>query len=560
VSAALKFQHVQAGYLETLVDDIKPILRIGVTVGEVVFADKTVTGAGVVLAQRIEQIAQPGEVCLQGAVYEIVPRRLPFRYENLGEHEVKGFEEAVRVYTVRLDEGKSIPKAELLKGKSQWLRVAVVSILILIIIALGWTGLRDFSDEWTSADSIAIPQPNQPSIAVLPFSNLSDDPEQVYFSDGMTDDLITDLSKIPGLIVISRTSSFAYRGKSEDVRVIGKALNVRYIVEGSTRRAGGKIRINAQLIDATTGHHVWAERYDNAIENIFTLQDQITKQVVEALETQLDNISLKVEINRATNDLKAYDLFLQGSGIFQRFSKDDTYLARDYFRQTIALDPKFSRAYAMLAWTYVFEYTNGWAASPKAALQQGMDIANKSIALESRSPVAHFVKGLVYRERKEFVQALVEAKTSIEIEPSYANGYVLTATLLYYAGKPELGLSMLDIASRLNPLHPSNYPFHRGQALFILKRYNEAIEAFEFGLTQNPTSQRLRVWLAATYAQIDQLDEATWEANEILIADPDFSPTHLESIFPFQNSEDLKTFNSALNKAGFKNLSNKLDR
>lgn len=565
ISAALKFQSTQREYNAKLGDNIRPEVRIGVTLGEVVIADGTITGAGVVLAQRLEQLAEPGGVVIQGAAYETIPERFPFEYENLGEHQAKGFDESIRAYQVRLLENQIIPPPQNIRprdrsSKSRNQFAAITAILLVTALAtVFWIKPWSVQVEPASVEGMALPLTNKSSIAVLPLTNMSDDPEQEYFADGMAEDLITDLSKIPGLMVISRTSSFAYKGKSEDIRGIAKALNARYVVEGSVRRANDKIRINLQLIDATTGHHVWAERYDNTVEEIFALQDLITEQIVNALDSQLPTVDLAVESKSTTIDFKAYDAFLQGSGIFQRFSKDDTFLARQYFEKAIDLDPEFARAYAMLAWTYVFEYTNGWASSPQATLQRGMDIANKSISLDKGSPVAHFVKGLVHRERKEFEEALADAKRSIKLEPSYANGYVLTATLLYYAGKPEEGLNMLDIASRLNPLHPSNYPFHRGQALFILKRYEEAIEAFKFGLNQNPSSQRLHVWLAATYAQVGLLEDAEWEASEILNVDPDFSPAHLESIFPFQKPEDLRIFNAALNKAGFRDLSNRLD-
>jgi len=565
VSAALALQTTQREYNAKFDDSIKPEVRVGIAMGEVIIADGTITGAGVVMAQRLEQLAEPGGVVIQGAAYETIPERYPFEYENLGEHQAKGFDESIRAYQVTLSENHTVPspqnrepKDASNKSKNQFVIITAV-IFITALVAVFWVKPWQVKVEPVSVEQMAHSLIDQPSIAVLPLTNMSDDPEQEYFADGMAEDLITDLSKIPGLLVISRTSSFAYKGKSEDIRGIAKALNARYVVEGSARRANNKIRINLQLIDAKTGHHVWAERYDNTEEELFALQDLITAQLVKALDSQLETVDLAAVSNRTAIDLKAYDVFLQGSGIFQRFSKDDTFLARGYFEEAIELDPEFARAYAMLAWTYVFEYTNGWATSPQTTLQQGLDIANKSISHDNGSPVAHFVRGLVHRERKEFEAALNDAKRSIELEPSYANGYVLTATLLYYAGEPEEGLIMLDIASRLNPLHPSNYPFHRGQALFILKRYEEAIEAFKFGLNQNPSSQRLHVWLAATYAQIGLLDDAEWEASEILNVDPDFSPAHLESIFPFQNPEDLKIFNTALNRAGFRDLSNKLN-
>jgi TolB-like protein/class 3 adenylate cyclase len=562
VSAALAFQIDNSQTKANLEDSIRPELRVGIGIGEVVIADGTVTGAGVVLAQRLEQLAESGGVCIQGAAYETVPQRLPFDYKSLGDQEVKGFEQPVRAYNVSLRPGETVPEPDTSiikskKGKSDWRRGVGIAVILLVVAGLLFVWIRssDPIQEPVSIDQIVKAHPQQPSIAILPFTNMSGDLEQEYFADGMTDDLITDLSKIPGLTVISRTSSFAYKGKSEDIRDIASALNANYVVEGSARRANDKIRINAQLIDAKTGHHIWAERYDNSLEEIFKLQDLITAQIAEALDSEIGLSSTKTVSSRNPENLEAYDIFLKGRGIFQRFSKDDTFLARKLFLQATELDPQFSRAFAMLAWTYVFEYTNGWSAEPSITLQHAQDLADKSISLDSKSPVAHFVKGLVFRERKEYEKALNEAKKAIEIEPSYANGYVLTATVLYYTGEPQEGLDMLEIASRLNPLHPSNYPFHKGQALFILKRYEEAVEAFEFGLNQNPTSQRLRVWLAATYAQMGFIEEAKWEAAEILSEDPNFSPVNLETIFPFQNSEDLQAFNLALSKAGFKDLS-----
>ena len=565
VCAALAFQSIQRDYYAQFDDGIRPELRVGVALGEVIIADSTITGKGVVLAQRLEQLAEPGAVLIQGAAYETIPERFPFEYRNLGDHQVKGFEQPIRAYQATLAANKTIPSPQAFQRSHRspksrsWFALIVATGLIAIMAAIFLIQPWGTKPGPASIEQMTLPLAEKPSIAVLPFTNMSDDAAQEYFADGMTDDLITDLSKIPGLMVISRTSSFAYKGKSRDIRSIGQALDARFIIEGSVRRANNTIRINAQLIDTTTGHHVWAERYDNTMEEIFAVQDLITRQIVTALDAQLDTHALGVVANRETINLEAYDLFLKGSEIFQRFSRDDTFLARKYFEQAIELDPEFSRAYAMLAWTHVFEYTNGWSDFPEGTLQSALDIANRSISLKGSSPVAHFVKGLVHRERKEFDDALVEARRAIKIEPSYANGYVLKATLLYYAGKPQEGLDTLELASRLNPLHPSNYPFHKGQALFILKRYQEAIEEFELGLSQNPTSQRLHVWLAATYAQNGRLDDASWEAGEILNQDPDFSPATLESIFPFQDRGDSKRFNSALNKAGFKDLSNKLE-
>ena len=455
-------------------------------------------------------------------------------------------------------EGESAGDGEILpvrgsKARDKGLTVTVVALLVIVLAGLlVWHLYRITNDD----DSAALPAPSldRGAIAVLPFENLNRDPEHDYFADGMSDDLITGLSKIPGLMVISRSSSYAYRDQALELAEISAALNARYIVEGSVRRDKDRIRINAQLVDAASGRHMWAERFDGPSERLFDLQDQITRQVVSVLESVLEAPGLVLSRAKPTANLDAYELFLKGSGTFQRFSRVDTEESRKYFEKALELDPNFASALALLAWTYVFEYTNGWSQAPQDTLDTALELARRSIALDKRSSVAHFVKGLVHRERREFELARAEATRALEIEPSYANGYVLMATLLYYDDKPEEGLELLEMASRLNPLYPSNYPFHKGQALFILGRYDQAIAAFRAGLNQNPSSQRLRVWLAAAYAQKGMIDEAAWEADEILNQDPEFSPHDLETIFPFRKSADLERFNQALQKAGFRKM------
>jgi TolB-like protein/class 3 adenylate cyclase len=287
VSSALNFQNSHTEHLLTLNDEIKPTVRIGLSLGEVVFADNTVTGPGVVLAQRVEQIAQPGGVCLQGAVYEAVPRRLPFDYENLGKQEVKGFEEPVRVYTAVLKDGESIPAPERKKAVFHVWKPAVAAVVVITAIALGWFRPWEPQVEPASIERMAFPLPDKPSIAILPFDNLSANPAQETIGDGFTEDLTTDLSKISGLFVIARNSAFFYKGKTVKISQVAEELGVRYVLEGSVRRAGDQVRINAQLIDATTGGHVWADRYDGNAADIFAVQDEFIRKIVKALAVNL---------------------------------------------------------------------------------------------------------------------------------------------------------------------------------------------------------------------------------------------------------------------------------
>ena len=423
-------------------------------------------------------------------------------------------------------------------------RLALLFAVLAVILGGWWLLDR-------TAPSPEATRTEPPSVAVLPFDNMSGDQQQEYFSDGMTEDLITDLSKIPGLLVISRSSSFSYKDKPKDIRDIARELGARYVIEGSVRKAGGMVRINAQLINAATGHHLWAERYDRDLKDVFALQDEIGEEIVRALALKLGPEVRKTLKKADTGNLEAYDIFLQGRNLFIQFSKDTTYRSRQYFEKAIELDPKYAHAYALLAWTYAFEHTNGWNVADQPLLT-AEKLADRAIALDDKMPVAYFAKGLAFRERREYAKALAEARKSIDIDPNYANGHVLMATLLYYSGQPAEGLKMIDKASRLHPLHPSNYPFHRGQALFILKRYDEAIAAFKSGLKQNPSSQRLRVWLAATYAQTGRQEDAEWETEQVLVSDPNFSLKRLRQAFPFTDPVELDHIISALRKAGFK--------
>lgn len=390
----------------------------------------------------------------------------------------------------------------------------------------------------------------QASIAVLPFDNMGNDTEQEYFVDGITDDLITDLTRLSSLFVISRDSTFAYKGSAIDINQIATDLKVRYILHGSVRRDHNKVRINALLTDASTGNTIWAERYDGNNNDIFALQDRITRKIVSALALELTPAERQNLVQPDTENIAAYEYFLHGIERFFLYSRSGNQEARKFFEKAIELDPDYARAYAMLAWTYAFDFMNGWSESPGLSLKQGEQLSTMALGFKKNLPVAHFVRGLVFRERGEYTKALADAEQAVNLDPSYANGHVLHATLLYYAGRPQEGLQKIKMAIRLNPHHPFNYPFHLGQAYFVLKRYSEAIEAFNEGLKQNPSSERLQVWLAATYAQSGELDEARWQMEQIKLVNPEISLKRQQQAFPFKDPADLARFTDGLRKAG----------
>ena len=392
--------------------------------------------------------------------------------------------------------------------------------------------------------------PDKPSIAVLPFINMSSDAEQEYFADGMTEDLITDLSKISGLFVIARNSTFSYKGQQVDVRQVSNDLGVRYVLEGSVRRSEDRIRINAQLTDANTGGHIWADRFDGSWGDVFAMQDAITERIVNALAVELKTVERDQIARLYTNSVEAYDYFLRGRDHFFRRNKDDNALAVAIFKSAIELDPKFAQAYSLLAWAHTRNVINSWSDSPAKSLEQAYGAAQKAIGLDDQLAQAYFVMSLVYRAQKDHVKAAREAEKAIELDPGYADAYVLLASLLYYSGGAKEGLKLIQKAKQLNPNYPSNYPFHLGQAHFLLHQYEDAVAAFQSAIGTNPTSERSRVWLAATYGQAGLIDDAEFETEEILALDPDFSIQRVRENVPLKVSNDIEHFIGGLRKAG----------
>ncbi len=429
-----------------------------------------------------------------------------------------------------------------------WMRAGTVAALIIALVIVAAIIRLESRGVPTDRDGEET-TPN--SIAVLPFDNLSGDPAQEYFADGMTDDLITRLARNPGLLVIARDSSFFYKGRPIDIREVAEKLKVRYILHGSIRRTGEEIGFNAQLIDANTGRHLWAERYNGLLGNVFDLQDDVVGNIVSALSIKGGMHESPGARRQETGSSAAYEYFLHGRNRFFLYaSKDDNRKARELYQRAIELDPDFALAYAMFAWTYAFEAMNGWSDVREDSLAHARALANRAVEIDKELPVAYFVMGLVYRERGEYMKALVEAEKAIAIDPNYANAHVLLATLLYYAGRPQEGLERIKKAMQLNPHHPYNYPFHLGQVYFILGRYQEAIEALEQGLESNPSSERMRVWLAAAYAQHGREDDAKWEAEQVLALNPDFSLQRIRQAFPFKDPADIERLLDGLHKAG----------
>ena len=516
VAASLAFQTENTQFNSTVDDGIQPRLRIGVAMGEVVIADNTITGDGVVLAQRLEQLADSGGVCIQDAAYQTVPKRLPFEYENLGEQELKGFEEPLRVFAVSLTSGVRVPSPERrgIVGRVGWSILAGAGVAVLVVVGgvLAWWQPWVLREEPASVERMAFPLPDKPSIAVLPFTNMSGDSEQEYFVDGMTEDLITDLSKLSGLFVIARNSTFTYKGKSVKVQQVAEELGVRYVLEGSVRRADDQVRINAQLIDATTGGHLWAERYDGSLANVFALQDKVTERIVGALAIELTPQETQRIGRIGTDNIAAHDAYLLGLSFYYRRTPKNNAQAAVYFEQAIELDPEYSVAYAALAKTYWQGLVREEAYATELGITSWKIPANvwKLLAKVKERPDAdfHVLRSWIALQKRQHELAIAEAKRALELRPNDADALEALAEALIYAGLPNEGIDFSQAAMRQNPTLLARPLYLMGLAEFAMGNPNKTIELVKRARGLSPEDTIFAGLLAAAYAESGLIDEA----------------------------------------------------
>ncbi|MBT8433656.1 MAG: hypothetical protein KJN95_03285 [Gammaproteobacteria bacterium] len=555
ISAALCFQSNQAIYNTQLDDDIRPLVRVGIAMGEVVIADDTITGAGVVLAQRLEQLADPGGLCVTPAIREAMPRRLPFELENIGEQVLKGFDEPVGVYRVALSSGATVPPPEQggssdpAEGSPRLKIVATAVVLAVFAVAVygfvTWQSREPVISE--SAEQMAS---EKPSIAILPFDNMSGDPDQEYFADGITEDLTTDLSRISGLFVVARNSAFSYKGRSIDVRTVAEELGVRFVLEGSIRRANDQIRINAQLVDGSSGGHIWAERFDGTMADVFALQDDVNRKIVTALEVSL------TAADEARFDLvettvpEAYDLLLRGVEIYNRFNREAIIESRDLFIRAAELDPNYARAWANIALTHATEVNFFWSDNPEESIRRGLEIAEKALQLDQSIPQIYLTRSILYLSQRQHQTALEAAKRTIEVHPNYVDGHATLAFISSYSGEYKQALEALRRARQINPRGTGIYLAIEGRVLFLAKRYDEALTLLEESVDRNPGFDSTHLNLAATYAMLDRLDDATWSVDEALAISPNISLSQIRAKTLYLHQADIDHLIDALRKAG----------
>ncbi|MCZ6849815.1 MAG: tetratricopeptide repeat protein [Alphaproteobacteria bacterium] len=473
---------------------------------------------------------------------------------------VKNIAEPIRVYRVLTEPdavGKVIGEAK--RTAPSWMKLALAAAVVVLIAVAGaglWLRPWQATVEPASVERMAHPLPDKPSIAVLPFTNMSDDPAQEYFADGMTEDLITDLSKISGLFVIARNSSFTYKGQAVQVRQVAEELGVRYVLEGSVRRSGDQVRINAQLIDATTGGHIWAERYDGTLDNVFALQDNVTRKIVAVLAVQLTAGERERVARKETEVPEAYDAFLQGWQHYLRQNPENFRKAISYFEKAIELDPEYARANAALAATYWQSWKRSW--SERVGLQRWHDArveAEKFLnkARQSPTPLAHQVAADMLSHTQRHEGAIAEAERAVALDPNDADSYMALAGALSLAGRPDEARQLVERAMRLNPHYPPSYLYQLGVAQFGTERFEEAAASLERATALNPDDRWSFRLLLAAYGFLDRREEAAGVLETVdknwLGLDP-LTVRTAAFWHPFKESADAERLAEGLRRAG----------
>ncbi len=517
VESAVEIQKELKSKNAELPENRRMEFRIGINLGDVVEEGERIYGDGVNIAARIEGLAEGGGICISGTAFDQVESKLGLEFEYLGEQSVKNIKKPVRVY-----------------------RVKVTSRL---------------SNFGTGEE---LPLPDKPSIAVLPFTNMSGDSGQEYIADGITENIIACLSKISEMFVISRNSTFIYKGKSVKVQEVGRNLGVRYILEGSVQIAGERVRITAQLIDSTTGHHLWAERYDRSMEDFFNLQDEITQEIVIALQIELTD-GERARAYRTTKNLEAWAYLVQATGCFRRFTREDNTKARKLAIQAAKLDPEDVLAWILLGWTHVMDAGFRTGESAKKHFKEAVTLAEKSVAMDDSNAEARSLLGYVRLFQKEYDKALVEGTKAVGLDPNNAYSHSTLGHTMLFSGDFDGAIKMFHKAMRLSPYYPDWNLLHLGNAYYMSQRYQEAIDAWKHHhmlLKRRGLSERRfiigHIGLAACYIRLGQKDLAKKHLKEVFRLNPNFTLENMHKLNPYRDPNHLEHITSALRKAGLK--------
>ena len=573
VQAAVAIQKEIGNQNQGLPEKRRMEFRIGINLGDVIVDGGQIYGDGVNIAARLESLAEPGGVSVSGTAYDQIETKLGLGFIYRGRQEVKNIKKPVRVYQVLLDpEAKA--KGGPLRHMEEHLkprarrgpgRVLIFVLIFLAIlgggIALGWyynqhtttlAGTPPPNSQDSTTTTIALPeleQPDRPSLVVLPFVNMSGDQEQEYFSDGMTEDLITDLSKIGSIFVISRNSSFSYKGRAVRVEQVSRELGVRYVLEGSVRKAGSRVRITAQLIEGRSGYHVWAERYDRELKDIFVLQDEVTQKIVEALSIRLAEGEKARVLSESAESMMAYDLVLRGRDLKFSFLPEDIKKAQDLFERALALDPGYGPAHVGLGWAYINQWSTGMT-NDAAVLDKAKEQADLALEDNPALSEAYILEAWIQLWRKNHDQAVALAQKAVEVAPNDSLALSNLASILVWADRPQEALEAINKAVRLNPLDQEEYVCSLAHTYIFTGRVDEAIRILEKRRRERPRDSLSLFLLANAYARAGRTGEARDMIGRLMKLMPNYTPEMARERMPYKNPEYLENLLDILDRKG----------
>jgi len=556
VNCAVEIQRELAERNTELPYNRKMKFRIGVNLGDVIEEEGRIYGDGVNIAARVEAMAEAGGICVSGRAYDQVENKLGLEYEDLGEHPVKNITRPIRVFRVLSFPGAAAHRVVLAKKilEKKWRKIAllfaVTGALAVVVFGIWHFYSHRPSFEPASEEKMAFPLPDKPSIAVLPFVNLSGDPEQEYFIDGLTEEIITALSKLKNIFVIARNSTFTYKGKPVKVQKVSEELGVKYVLEGSVRKSENKVRISTQLIDALNGQHLWGERYDRDLTDIFVIQDEITKNIITTLQVEL---TMGEEVRlwaKGTENLDAYLKELQALDHIYRMNIKENVLARKACEEAIALDPEFARPYVTLGWTYLLDVWSGSTESPKHSLIKALEMGQKALTLDNTTALPYSLLCNVYTLQRQYAKAIEEGKKAIALNPNSADANVHLARALIFADGSEEAILLIQKATRLNPFAPSYYFHLLGHAYCVTGQYGEAISVCKKALSRQPDNMYAHIFLAVAHSSLGRMEEARNEIEEVLKLNHRYSVQSFQKAFQYKNQTDKERIIDSLRKAG----------